>query len=58
MSVEVVLAPRDQAGLDGQLAAVYDPASGQNQKWLDKGQFAARYAPAKQTHDDVVVFYL
>ena len=56
MSVEVVLAPRDEAGLDSELAAVYDPTSGQYQRWLAKGQFADRYAPTSDTRDGVVSY--
>jgi subtilase family serine protease len=45
MSVEVVLAPRHAAQLNGELAAAYaHPKAGGH--WLAKGQFAARYAPA------------
>jgi len=44
MSVELVLAPRHQAQLTGQLTAAYaHPKAGGH--WLAKGQFAARYAP-------------
>jgi subtilase family serine protease len=44
MSVEVVLAPRNQAKLTSQLAAAYaHPKAGGH--WLAKGQFAARFAP-------------
>jgi subtilase family serine protease len=56
MSVEVALAPRDEAALQRQLAAVYDPASAQYQHWLTKGQFAARYAPTSGTRDSVAAY--
>ncbi len=46
MSVEVALAPRDQAQLGGQLAAIYDSNGADYQHWLRKGQFDARYAPS------------
>jgi subtilase family serine protease len=56
MSVEVALAPRDEAGLNRELAAVYDPASKQYQHWLAKNQFAERYAPSSGTRDSVVSY--
>ena len=56
LSVEVVLAPRDEAGLQRQLAAVYDPSSGQYQHWLAKGQFAQRYAPSDASRAAVESF--
>jgi kumamolisin len=49
MSVEVVLAPRDEAGLNSRLKAIYTRGSGSYQHWLAKGQFDARYAPAAAT---------
>jgi subtilase family serine protease len=56
MSVEVVLAPRDPAGLTAELAAVYDPASRDYHRWLAQGQFAARYGPAAATRDAVASY--
>ena len=46
MSVEVVLAPRDQAGMNRSLAALYNPASATYHRWLSRGQFAHLYAPS------------
>jgi kumamolisin len=46
MSVEVVLAPRDQALLNRSLSALYDPASASYHRWLQRGQFARLYAPS------------
>ena len=46
MSVEVVLAPRNQAGMNRSLAALYDPASATYHRWLSRGQFAHLYAPS------------
>jgi subtilase family serine protease len=46
MSVEVVLAPRDQAGMNRSLSALYDPASATYHHWLTRGQFAQLYAPS------------
>jgi kumamolisin len=45
MSVEVVLAPRNPAGLDHALAAAYAHPQAPGH-WLAKGQFTARYAPS------------
>jgi subtilase family serine protease len=45
MSVEVVLAPRDEQGLAAELAAVYAADSGSYHRWLMAGQFVQRYAP-------------
>jgi subtilase family serine protease len=46
MSVEVALAPRDQAGLDQSLTEVYAEGGSRYHQWLAKGQFDASYAPA------------
>ena len=46
MSVEVVLAPRDQAGMNRSLSALYNPASASYHRWLSRGQFARLYAPS------------
>ena len=46
MSVEVVLTPRDQAGMQRSLSALYDPASVSYHRWLSRGQFARLYAPS------------
>jgi subtilase family serine protease len=46
MSIEVALAPRDEAALNSQLSAMYTPGSSQYHHWLGKGQFDSLYAPA------------
>jgi kumamolisin len=56
MSVEVVLAPRDADGLTTELAAVYDPHSRNYHRWLAKGGFDARYAPAGAARAAVVSY--
>lgn len=56
MSIEVALAPRDEAGLSRELAAVYDPTSAQYQHWLAKGEFTDRYAPTSDTRDRVAAY--
>ena len=48
MSVEVALAPRDEAGLNAALKALYTKGSGRYEHWLAKRQFDARYAPARE----------
>jgi kumamolisin len=47
MSVEVVLAPRHAAQLQGLLAASYYPRSRSYRQWLKKGQFDSRFAPSR-----------
>jgi subtilase family serine protease len=56
MSVEVSLAPRDEAGLNAELKAVYTKGTGQYDRFLAKGQFTARYAPAVATRDAVAAY--
>jgi subtilase family serine protease len=56
MSVEVALAPQDEAGLNAELEAVYTKGSSQYGKFLAAGQFDARYAPAASTVDTITTF--
>ena len=53
MSVEVVLAPRDETGLNSLLQGLYTQGSGNYQDWLAKGQFDARFAPSAATRSAV-----
>jgi subtilase family serine protease len=53
MSIEVALAPRNAAGLNTLLRALYTKGSGQYQRWLAKGQFDARFAPTAATRSAV-----
>jgi len=46
MSIEIALAPRNEAGLARQLQAMYTQGSSSYHRWLAKGAFDARYAPA------------
>jgi subtilase family serine protease len=46
MTVEVVLAPRDEAELATLLANVYDPSSPSYHQWLVQGEFNTRFAPS------------
>jgi kumamolisin len=53
MSVEVALAPRNEAGLNAELNALYSKSSPQYGRYLAKGQFDARYEPTVATRDAV-----
>jgi subtilase family serine protease len=53
MQIEVAVTPRDLAGLDGLLAALYTKGSPSYHQWLTAGEFDARYAPATATRDSV-----
>jgi subtilase family serine protease len=46
MSIEVSLAPAHQAALASELHAAYTKGSGGYHRWLRRGQFDARFAPA------------
>jgi kumamolisin len=56
MSVEVSLAPRNETGLNSELKALYAKGNAQYGKFLAKGQFDARYAPAAATRDAVAAY--
>ncbi|HET6187069.1 MAG TPA: S53 family peptidase [Trebonia sp.] len=45
MTVEVALAPQNQAGLNSALQAIYTEGSSQYHQFLSAGQFDAQYAP-------------
>jgi subtilase family serine protease len=53
MQVEVAVTPRDEAGLNNLLAALYTKGSSQYHKWLTEGVFDARYAPLPATVQQV-----
>ena len=53
---EVAVAPRDEAGLNTMLAALYDKNSPSYHRWLSTGQFDARYAPTPATQSAVAKF--
>lgn len=46
MTVEVALAPQNQAGLNSALQAIYTQGSSQYHQFLSAGQFDAQYAPS------------
>jgi subtilase family serine protease len=53
MSIEVALAPRNEAGLNSLLRGLYTKGSGIYQDWLGKGQFDTRFAPQAATRSAV-----
>ena len=56
MQVEVAVAPRDEAGLNNMLAALYDKNSPSYRHFLTTGQFDARFAPTPADRDAVAKF--
>ena len=57
MQIEVrAVAPRDEAGLNTMLAALYDKNSPCYHRWLSTGQFDARYAPTPAARAAVAKF--
>ena len=56
MQIEVAVAPRDQAGLNAELSALYDKNSPQYHRWLTTGQFDARYAPTPAAQQAVAKY--
>jgi subtilase family serine protease len=49
MSVEVVLQPGNEAGLNSLLDSLYTPGSANYDRWLAAGQFDAKFAPSRAT---------
>jgi subtilase family serine protease len=56
MQVEVAIAPRDAAGLNAEISALYNKNSSQYHKWLTTGQFDARYAPTPAAQQAVAKY--
>ena len=56
MNLDVVLALRDQAGLDLFLKELYDPASPSYRHFLTVAKFTERFGPTQQDYDAVVRF--
>jgi subtilase family serine protease len=54
MSLDVVLPIRDQAGLDGFLAELYDPSSPTYRTYLTVAEFTAKFGPTQADYDAVV----
>jgi subtilase family serine protease len=56
MSVEVVLQPGNEAGLNSLLDSLYTPGSADYGHWLAAGQFEARFAPSRATVQAVTTY--
>lgn len=56
MSVEVALAPRNEAALTAELQAVYSQGSGQYHNFLSPGQFDRMYAPTSAERAAVTAY--
>ncbi len=56
MQVEVAIAPRDAAGLNAEIRALYDKNSPRYRHWLTAGQFDARYAPTAAAQQAVAKY--
>jgi len=56
MQVEVAVTPRDAAGLNSELAGLYDKNSSSYHQWLTNGQFDARFAPTASTQAAVASY--
>ena len=56
MTVQVTLRPRNAAGLNRSLRAMYTKGSGSFHHWLAKGAFNARYAPTAATRNAVASY--
>jgi hypothetical protein len=56
MTVQVALRPRNAAGLNRSLRAMYTKGSGSFHHWLAKGAFNARYAPTTATRNAVASY--
>jgi len=56
MTVQVALRPRNAAGLNRSLQAMYTKGSSSFHHWLAKGAFSARYAPTAATRNAVASY--
>ena len=56
MRLDVVLAVRDQAGLDSFLREIYDPSSPSYRHFLTVEQFTERFGPSQEDYDAVIRF--
>jgi kumamolisin len=56
MTVEVALAPQNQAGLNSALQAIYTEGSSQYHQFLSAGQFDAQYAPSAAERASVAAY--
>ena len=56
MSVDVVMQPANQAGLDSLLTDLYTPGSSEYGQWLAAGQFNSEFAPSQATVNSVTSY--
>jgi len=56
MQIAIAIPPRNEAGLNSLLAALYDKNSKLYHDWLKQGQFDARYAPLPSTRSAIDLF--
>ncbi len=56
MSVDVVLQPGNEAGLNSLLDSLYTPGSADYGRWLAAGQFDSRFAPSRATVQTVTTY--
>jgi subtilase family serine protease len=56
MRIDIVLAVRDQAGLDSFLQELYDPSSPFYRNFLTVEQFSERFGPTQQHYDALIRF--
>jgi subtilase family serine protease len=56
MTIEVMLAPRNERAMTRRLSAAYNPRSRAYHRWLARGQFTARYAPSAATRAAVAAY--
>ena len=56
MTVNVVLAPRDTAKLNGLLSTLHDPKSANYRHWLARGQFDALFGPSAAQKASVAAY--
>ncbi|HXM60682.1 MAG TPA: S53 family serine peptidase [Terriglobales bacterium] len=56
MRIDIVLAVRDQAGLNSFLQEIYDPSSASYRHFLTVEQFTERFGPSQQDYDALIRF--
>lgn len=56
MSVDVVLQPGNEAGLNSLLDSLYTPGSADYDHWLAAGQFDSRFTPSRATVQAVTAY--
>jgi subtilase family serine protease len=56
MTLNIVLPPRDRAGLKSLLSEIYNPASPSYRHFLTVPEFTVRFGPTQAEYDEVVLF--